>query len=639
MIQDYMRKHKRVILFFIILLIGVPFVFVFGMPSWFGTDNAGVQDDIIANVGPVPVYASELRRGLQAAANQRARGTGGERPTYRELDAEGVASDVLQQIFDSTFITLQEQQRGLDVHTDVLQEEMKKWPQFQDAEGNFDPVAWNIWVQESGIDDWNAVYDDIRRRMSRQVYLGTMLAPAKRVLEKDIEKQLLEEHTKLKVKFAQIAPKVEPTEEDAQKHYDENPDTYKTPDRRIVEFLAVSLQPPPPDVAAEIVEKARGGADFAELAGEYSTLKTNDGGFMGWKRDREDQLEHHKPLFQMAKGEVSDPIPTITNYFIYWIEDEREADDGVREILPRQILLEVKLTPEQKAERQDKADQIAARAKEASGLEDAAGEFELEVGRSGWFDRESSEVENIARVDARTFARAFDNPDLAAYDVVSCQENLYIPKVVQLEPGVLPPLEDVREEVVEDTIAALKQTDEYKARVEDYANKIKEGADSLEKAAELFPELAMEIKESSEFTRKDYLYRDKLYLQTTQIFEQLGDAEPGTLAGPLADFRGDSFFLELLERTPPSEEDKESWEEEEEQLRQRTVMMAERNLLEDFLQDLRERSLEQVQLQVNQELIDDILGRNIDTEEAAGDTAEEAPAEAAEPAADGSGAK
>ena len=66
--------------------------------------------------------------------------------------------------------------------------------------------------------------------------------------------------------------------------------------------------PPVPEAAQQIVEQARGGADFAELANEKSDIEADNGGEMGWLNPAQQTSEHRQPIFELEAGEVSDPV-------------------------------------------------------------------------------------------------------------------------------------------------------------------------------------------------------------------------------------------------------------------------------------------------------------------------------------------
>ena len=148
---------------------------------------------------------------------QRMASVGGKRPTYRDLDADGTAQSILDQLIDSTLIGIQEQRRNFSVDKAYVDRQMRKGPQFQNEDGGFDAELWNAWVRERADMDWKAYRNDLKNSVSRQVYLNMALAPAGRILDSEIDKELEADATKLEVKFAKIEPEVVPTEEELQK--------------------------------------------------------------------------------------------------------------------------------------------------------------------------------------------------------------------------------------------------------------------------------------------------------------------------------------------------------------------------------------------------------------------------------------
>jgi parvulin-like peptidyl-prolyl isomerase len=613
--QDLFRKHKRAILIFIIVVIGIPFVLFFGMPGGGGSQAPVFQDAPLANIGGVPIMASEYRRNIDMALQRQSRGD--KRLTIQELDQSGEADRILQQMVDSALISLEEKKRGFDVSNAFIEERMKEWQDFKTEDGKFDAAAWNAWVQARKDQkmDWRGIYADMKDSLSRQVYMNMVMASAARVPAGKIEKELEENHTKIKIKYAKIAPQIEPSAEQMQAFYDGHQESYKTPDKVLVEFIAVPLQAPVPQKALDIVKQAREGADFAQLANEQSDLKGENGGDMGWQKPAENEAAHRKALFELPAGQVSDPIYAYGSYFIYKIEEERTDEaSGKREVHARQIMIKAALTDEEKAARQEQAEGLAEKVRASKDLRAVAAEAGLEVKSTGSFAIDATEIENISRMDLQTFRKAFEDAATdSEYKVVSGRDSLYVTQVLQREAGAIPPFEDVRDKVREDTIADLKQQDDYKNKVKEYADKIKGQAKSLDEIAQAFPELKLEIKETAEpFTRKDYLYKEQLYLQPTQIFDEIGSGEPGAMSGPLQDFLGETYYVQLAEKTPPTEEDKKGWDEERKQLRETAINMATNDLLEDYRLDLRERLLPKVNTSIDQKLVDQVLGRGQD---------------------------
>lgn len=619
------RKHRKSILWALVIFIGAPMLF-FGVPTCRNQKQTG-PDPIVASVGNVPVPASQYRELLNLAARRATRGAE-ERPTYAEMVESGLAQNVLDEALDSARLSLIEQKRGFTVTEEYLWGRMKQWDLFQNDEGEYDSSAWNEWVRaqrERGA-DFNSIYADVTEQVSRNVLLDVVMAPAARVFDADIDRDLEENYTKLKVKYATVAVKVEPTDEELQKQYDENPDSYKYPDKYVAELVRIDLKAPPTSETVALVQQLRDGADFAAMADEHSDLSPTNGGDMGWQFPRENESEYRKPLFDLAVGAISDPVAGPSGYYIYTVEEERMSEEtGDREVKSRQIYIKTDLPPEVKQAKQALADAILAAANEEKDLAKALQSTEVaeakqkltEVGaasdltalRTDLFDIDSEVIENIPSAETRTFRNAFRTlNEETPYRKIPAGAGVYVAGAVAGEtvPGTVKPFEEVQGKVRDDAIAAFKRTDEYREQVDALAGKIAESGRKPDEIAEAFPEFDGEVKETGEFTKKDYLYQEQVYVGTPEIFEAFRGKELGAVVGPLSGFVGDAYFFQLTGRTEPTEEDKQNWPQEREQMRNRAIQMAQMDLLQDYLADLRTNGM--YPAKTNNEVISQILG-------------------------------
>lgn len=605
--QEWMHKHRRLIMFFILVFICVPFVFMFGMPSNYSS-RPQAKDNVVAQVGDVPIMESEFRRSLDAAVGMR-RGQGGETPTYQQLDEDGTVQRVLENMVDASLIRMQEEKRGFNVDRSLLSNQMQKWDMFKDDKGNFNREAWNEWV--GSVERWDEIYKDVTTSIGRQIYLSTVTAPAGRALDKEVEKELKADRVKLRVKHTKIEPTITPTEEEMKAHFDANPEMYRNPEKVNAEFLALSLAPPMPEIAPQIVDRARKGEDFVELAKQYSNLSEPVGGEMGWRAEEEFMADHLKPLFALHPGEVSDPVAGPTGYFIYKNEEERaNPDTGAREVLGRQIVLNAELSAAEISERESKANDIAARLEKGEDVKAVASEFGLELKNTGLFDKTSPSVQNIPDSDLFTFRSQATAQKETPWKPIKCRNNIYMTHVLETQPGEMPSFEEAHDKAKDNVIAERKRTDAYKAEVSKYADRIKKEAKKLEDIKTIFPELNVTIGETQEpFTRKDSLFQYQIYVQAADIHEAFKDSQPGDLAGPLSGFFGEAWFFELVDRTDPSEEELAGLEGERETVRERMKQAAQYELMADYTKDLRERMLANVPFQQNAEVMDRILGR------------------------------
>ncbi len=644
--QDLIRKHRTAFGVVILLVIGVPMIF-FGLPNFFGDGNRVSREEIaIGTVGDVPLKAMDFDQMISA----RRQGPDGSLKELSELEADGTVDKVLEQMVNGAIITNIEKQRGFEVGKDLLTTKLKDYQDFKDDEGNFDKKVWNDWVQNPAV-NWNEIYASVNESISRQVFLDMALAPAGRLLESDITKELETKFSTLKVKYYAVLPVVEPTQEQMKAVYDkevakvDGKPKYQKPDQYVVDYASFSLQVPVPPLALEIVTKARGGEDFATLADTHSALKAKNGGEMGgWQRERENESEQRKSIFKLKPGEVSDPVASSLGYYIYKVDEERTAEDGVREVKARQIFVEAKMTEEERAAVVKKAADVVEKAKTV-GLVAAVDEYnltaidgKLEIKRSPKFDRESEAVEGIGRMDLVRFRTGFET--LAADTKVASIEagqNIYVAEVVEKTPGVVPPFEEVVEDVKKDAIRDLKMQDDYKAKVKEYADKIKAQVTNIDEIPAKFPELTGVVGESDEFKVKEFIVKipqaasgDRPFIPSEKVAAAREGREPGAFAGPIDGFGGnDAYFVQLLDRKPATEEDRKEFDAERKNIRQQRMNQAKNDLMQDLTKDLRERTNKEFLVNYDQMVLGEILGRGKPAEAPAAEApAADAPAAA-----------
>jgi len=616
MIQDLMRKHRRAILLFVVIVIAVPFVLFFGMPGKYRSATPEFKDNPIATVSNLPVLESEFRRNLNMLIQQRS--TPNKPASIEELEKNGETDKILQQMIDSNLITLEEQKRNFKVDRSLLIEQMQKWSQFRTEDGKLDREAWNAWVEANqGKINWNEIYADLQKSISRQVFMNTLLAPA-RFDPTSIDKKVMNNFTRIRIKYAKIAPPIEIKEDALAKYFEENKETYRDPDTIVAETVKISLVPPVPDRAIEAYNKAKQGEDFAELAKTYSDQKSQPGGDLGWQSPRENDPPHRQVLFSLKVGEINEPVYTFGAYYIFKVEEERtNAETGVREVHARQIMIRASLSDEEKKQREEQAKEIAQKANEEKTLEKVAQEKGLEIVKIGPFTKESKAVEGLNQFDIYQFRSAFMEPEKdSEYQVITARDNVFVAKVLERTKGEIPPLDKVRERVEKDYTNMVKLQDDYKKRVEEISNKIKAEAKSIDDLPKLFPDLNIEIKETANpFTAKDYLFQEGLMISPESIFNELEGKDIGALVGPIKDFSNEHYFVQLLERNLPTDADKPKMEEDKKQMREMEIRMAQNEILEDYRLYLREKAMKSgVPIKINQQLIASILGKDKEAE-------------------------
>jgi len=631
--MHWMRRHMRAIMIAICIVIIPTFIYWGGSAgkarrAAMGKRSQSPEVATVAAVGGTGITVSEFQQRLRAEAERRSRRGG--TPTFEEMAKDGTAERVLDGLIDSVLLSREVQKTGFAVDRNFLIERLRKEPSFQDEKGNFSPTLWNSWVQMDPKRNWNPIWAELGQQIAREIFMRRVMAPA-RVTDSEIRKEFEDNFTKLQVKYVAIDPKVGSTPEQIQAEYDKDPNKYAIPEKNDVEFVAVSLQPPRPAVLDEILGRARNNDDFAELAKKYSQAPTaTNGGDMGWVDQGPNDPPYVAGIFKMAVGSVSDVIQSGTDYYIFKVEEEKTNEtSGARSVKARQILVRAKLDDAEKGAREQKAEQVAAKAKEGGDLNAAAAQAGLTVLTAKGVSAESTAVENVAPEDTFAFLKGLAGVDKGNFsEAIKARTNLYVAKVTEVVPPVPQPLDAVRDRVAKDAANAIRQSPEHAGEVKKLAGDIAAKAHSLQEVVEKFPELALDVKESKEFAQKDFIAGD-LMLQTSEIYQAVGNKQPGAFAGPLRGFRGEQYFIELVKKTPPTEDNwKTDWPKDEPNLRKGAVARKQGQLLGDYLAYLRERSDSEAPIQRDYEAIGRVLGANKEK-----DTVDEASPEEEQPPA------
>ncbi len=126
-----------------------------------------------------------------------------------------------------------------------------------------------------------------------------------------------------------LKPRIEITDEELQSYFDENKESFKEAEQVEASHILVEDE----DTAKKVAEKLADGADFAELAKEYSTDTSNaeNGGELGFFAKGDMVAEFEDKAFSMEKGAISDPVKTEYGYHIIKVTDKKAAKEAVFE--------------------------------------------------------------------------------------------------------------------------------------------------------------------------------------------------------------------------------------------------------------------------------------------------------------------
>jgi len=151
------------------------------------------------------------------------------------------------------------------------------------------------------------------------------------------------------------AGKINVTEEDARKYYDENPKQFETPEQVRASHILIKPEFTDPNVnpnadpneakavakaeAEDLLEQLKDGADFVELAKTHSDCPSAPkGGDLGFFSKGETTPAFEKAAFGLEVGQISDVVETEYGYHIIKVTEHKEASTATFEQVEDDII-------------------------------------------------------------------------------------------------------------------------------------------------------------------------------------------------------------------------------------------------------------------------------------------------------------
>ncbi|MEE2638378.1 MAG: peptidyl-prolyl cis-trans isomerase [Acidobacteriota bacterium] len=525
---DRMRRHRSYLKWtlalagFALLVLGFPLV----QPQ---PETTGAVTDILAQVGDQEITVGEFqmmyRRQLQSYQAQ----SGGQ-ITSEILQSMGIDRQLLQQMIDE-YAALQEAARlGVTISDAEVRESILSEPAFQ-QNGQFigeaaytqmlrmqqppmspadfeENVRRSLMLQrlQAALTDWITVSDDdLERehvRRNERVRLSTVSFRAddfregleatdddvSALFDQSSNDYLVPEKRRLRFVLVDIPALKEaftPSDADVQSYYDNNQDRYSDPvTLRASHILLRTDGQELEDVQAQaeaIIAEARGGADFAELARQYSEDDgTKDaGGDLGEIAPGQMVPEFEGAAFALEQDEISEPVTSVFGIHVIKATEKTGGSTQPLDEVQEEI---VDLLQQESADARASAlaEAIAAEVTDANSLDTAARRRGLEPQESGFAALGepilglgfSTEVTTQAfQLDEGQVAGPIQTPTGPAFVTVMAVQDPYVPPLDEVEARVR---DDVirrkafvlAQERADEIASLLRDTDDFTAAAE-----------------------------------------------------------------------------------------------------------------------------------------------------------------------------
>ncbi len=627
---DLMRKHAGSWMIKVILGV-IVIVFVF----WGVGSFRDQQATVVASVNGEPIAYNEYLRAYNNLL-ENLRRQFGDNLTDETIEMLQIKQQAMDQIIDRRLLLIEADRMDIQVSDETLAESLQSVPAFQ-RNGVFDGEQYRRVLAQ--IRTTPEEFEEDQRQALRIDALQSYVAGSALVSEAELKQWYQWEEAQVRIDYVHFDPnkydQIELTDEQVAAYFEQNGERYTTNPRVKVQYIAFAADDytdqvtiaderiadyynnnaaqfeQPKTVKARhilikvdaeadeaavaeakgrllpVLEMARKGEDFGELAKMYSEGPTRErGGDLGEFQKEQMVAPFAEAAFAMQAGEISEPVRTPFGWHLIKVEKVNEASKKPLEAVADEIRDQL---------RQAQAKELALEAAETlyesvfqgDDLAEVATEQKLTLMSSDFFDQAGPEQLGASGAAFATAALALEPEEIS--DVVAIEDTYYLIQALEKEAPKVPELAEVRERVEADLLAQ-KQDEKAKSEAEAFRAQLNEPETDLPKAAQA---AGHELKTSSFFKRFEAI---------PEIGNERAIAEAAfdlTQEDPLAEtaLKGAQgyYVIGLNERKAP---DMEGWQERRDDIEQRVLRQKSTALLNSLIEQLRGQS----KIEINEEL-------------------------------------
>lgn len=404
-------------------------------------------------------------------------------------------------------------------------------------------------------------------------------------------KESFREPERVKVEYvlyeeSAFVPKAEVKDEEVQRYYDEHQDEFSVPERVRARHILLKVEPTAPaeskeevrKKAQEVLERARKGEDFAQLAKEFSEDPGSaaDGGDLGFFERGKMVAPFEAVAFSLEPGSISDLVETQFGYHIIKVEAKEQAHtrslDEVRNSIAERLRKE---KARELAEQQAAKDRTQAAAGQP--LAELAAASGLAVRVAGPF----AQGEAIEGLGSHPLSRAaFETKVQEVGPVVRAPGQFVVFKVLEKTPSFIPELPAIQKAVAEKA-RSEKARELAREKAEALLSAAKES--SLEAAAKAQQK---ELEETGAFSFEGgFVPHIGTAPEVKRVAFQLSPEAP---LAPQVFSAGDAFYVVALKEKVPA--DMAEFEKQKESLKQQVAAARRSEVLEEFVNGLKARA-------------------------------------------------
>jgi len=543
---DRMRRHKGWLKWSLALVV-LTFV-VFYIPDFLTPSVGASPNEVLAEVEGEPITVGTFQRRYNAQVQAYRNAYGGQL-NDQLLKQLGIDRQILNQLVDEEAMVAEARRQGITVSDAEIRERILSLPGFQQNGQFIGEQNYRALLSRQNPPMTTSEFERQLRRALQIEKLRNTLTGWMTVSDQDVAAEYRRRNEKVKLDVVQITPaafvnQVNVTDAELQAYFDKAKDKYRIGERRRIKYALLnvdnvrnSIVVPEADIEAfykqnlqqyqtpaqvrashillklegkdekqvqalaeDIAKKAKGGADFAALAKQYSEDDSNNtnGGDLDYFGRGRMVAEFEQAAFAMKAGEISDPVKTAFGFHIIKMVDNKADTTRPLAEVRDEIVEQLKWQKAQ-AEAEKIAKSLEATLKSAADLDRIAKERSLTVVETGAI-QQTEPIQGVGQ-QPELSTRLFGMQEGEVTPAMRVAAGWVFGTVTARQDAYVPQLAEVRARVTDD----LKQ----------------------EKAAELVKQRAAEVAAELK-TAKDFaaaVKRNNLEVKTTELLAR-GSAIP-----------------------------------------------------------------------------------------------------------------
>lgn len=560
---------------------------------------------------------------------------------YKQIYGDNLTQDILKnlqldqvainQLTQRALLVEEAQRYGLRVSNEELVNAIKEIPQFQ-KDNRFDPEIYktvltqalhvtpqefeeqtveNLLVQKFEhlirqtvrISD-QEVFEDYKVKNENVRVEGIFVKPEK--FEEQIQftdeaisayyethKETFKTPERIKVRYLHFDPQrikdeVTLTEEEIRQYYEEHESEFnKGKEVRARHILFRLAQDADEETEAavqkkaeEVLQQLRDGADFVEMAKEYSedTVSGENGGDLGFFAKGRMIPEFENAAFALAEGEMSDLVRSQFGYHIIKVEETREEPDPYGKAKP--VISERLKGERAKKLALEQAEDLYRDLLEMEDLQQAASKASLEIHESQFFARGEPIDENTPAIPQIQEVAFTLNAGQKFSQPVETALGYHIVEFLELQEPYVPELEEIREKVT-DAVRQEKAEALAKAEAQRIEAELKEGANW----EELIEKYSLEKFSPEPFNRRQY-YISEFKEKTEDVIKVAFSLRENEHSGVI-ELPQNYCLIRVVEKIPIEEK---IFNEEKETLTKQLLREKQSTVFRELVEELRQKA-------------------------------------------------